>query len=529
LRRLYLVAAALALLSLVHLWDPDVWWHLATGRFIVEHHALPTTDPFSFTLTGAPWRAVDWLAELILYGAWRAGGALGLGLLTVLCAFGMLAFTAATLRELEVERAPSLATLTTLALLVQIRYSMARPMMLGAVLLCLEIWLCVRFWRRGGRAILWVPLSIAPWIAIHPTAIIGVAVTGVLLAASLAVKRERAVGAAIVFATATLVLLAIPAGRGLVATATGTEGSKWTVALTLEWARPTLGDPRLWIPAVLAALALAAGLADWRRHAFLLGLWLLAIALASRFQRNSYEALLLIAPLIGIAAQRAFARRPATIAGLVALAAVHLVVTGDRGFNRSFGPGVDERMIPTDTLDVLRAAPPGRLVHDCTLGGWLIWQRIPVYCDGRTVALYRDPDIERLFLPLYRGGAALEQVVAQYHLRYALARRDSDFERNLTRSNDWLPLAYDPEHALFVRRSDASGTDPIDEVRFDRDEAWLRGYYDAVAADPQRRARLVEQFARGAKRSPQAATLHRLLAHLDQTHPDLSKQIRDAL
>src|ERR1700752_1758187 len=101
MRRLLLVAAALALLSFVHLWDPDVWWHLATGRFIVEHHGLPHTDPFSFTMAGAPWRAVDWLAELILYGAWRLAGVWGLGLLTVACAFGMLAFIAATLQELE--------------------------------------------------------------------------------------------------------------------------------------------------------------------------------------------------------------------------------------------------------------------------------------------------------------------------------------------------------------------------------------------------------------------------------------------
>src|SRR5436189_163784 len=187
MRRLLLVAAALALHSLVHLWDPDVWWHLATGRFIVEHHTLPVTDPFSFTMSGAPWRAVDWLAELILYGAWRVGGATGLGLLTVACAFGMLAVIAATLRELEVDRAPSLG------------------------------------------------------------------------------------------------LIAIPAGRGLIATATGTEGSKWTVALTLEWARPSPSDSRLWIPALLALAALIAGLADWRRHAFLLGLWLLGVALASRF------------------------------------------------------------------------------------------------------------------------------------------------------------------------------------------------------------------------------------------------------
>jgi hypothetical protein len=168
-------------------------------------------------------------------------------------------------------------------------------------------------------------------------------------------------------------------------------------------------------------------------------------------------------------------------------------------------------------------------VHDCTLGGWLIWQRVPVYCDGRTMALYRDPDLERLFLPLYQGGPALEQVADAYAVRYGLARRDSDFERAMMRSTAWLPVAYDPEHVLFVRRAQAAGVDALDELRFDRDEAWMRSFYDPLLTDPQRRTRLVAQFARAAQRSPQASSLHLLLAYLERTHPEIAKEIKQAL
>jgi len=30
------------------LWDYDFWWHIATGRYIVENHHLPESDPFSY-------------------------------------------------------------------------------------------------------------------------------------------------------------------------------------------------------------------------------------------------------------------------------------------------------------------------------------------------------------------------------------------------------------------------------------------------------------------------------------------------
>ena len=32
----------------------DVWWHLATGKFIVEHAQVPSTDPFPFSNEQTP-------------------------------------------------------------------------------------------------------------------------------------------------------------------------------------------------------------------------------------------------------------------------------------------------------------------------------------------------------------------------------------------------------------------------------------------------------------------------------------------
>jgi len=37
------------------MWGSDLWWHIATGRWIVTHKALPLTDSWSFTRAGQPW------------------------------------------------------------------------------------------------------------------------------------------------------------------------------------------------------------------------------------------------------------------------------------------------------------------------------------------------------------------------------------------------------------------------------------------------------------------------------------------
>ena len=58
--------------------DPDLWWHLRTGQWIVETGHIPHADPFSFTRVGSPWVAHEWLSELIFYELWKFAGAAGL-------------------------------------------------------------------------------------------------------------------------------------------------------------------------------------------------------------------------------------------------------------------------------------------------------------------------------------------------------------------------------------------------------------------------------------------------------------------
>lgn len=64
--------------------DPDIWWHLRTGQWIVEHGTLPTTDPFSIYGENRPWFAYSWLFEISLYGLFRSFGESGIILYTLM-------------------------------------------------------------------------------------------------------------------------------------------------------------------------------------------------------------------------------------------------------------------------------------------------------------------------------------------------------------------------------------------------------------------------------------------------------------
>src|SRR5580693_2099493 len=42
--------------------DPDPYWQIVAGRWILANHALPQREVFSYTMAGAPWIVHEWLA-----------------------------------------------------------------------------------------------------------------------------------------------------------------------------------------------------------------------------------------------------------------------------------------------------------------------------------------------------------------------------------------------------------------------------------------------------------------------------------
>lgn len=61
-------------LSIKSFREPDLWWMLRTGQWIVENGKVVTKDVFSFTFEGVDWINVKWLFEVIIYLINRIGG-----------------------------------------------------------------------------------------------------------------------------------------------------------------------------------------------------------------------------------------------------------------------------------------------------------------------------------------------------------------------------------------------------------------------------------------------------------------------
>ena len=51
---------------LKEIYEPDVWWQIKTGNWILEHGRVPTVDVFSFTYAGEAWINVKWGSEVLM-------------------------------------------------------------------------------------------------------------------------------------------------------------------------------------------------------------------------------------------------------------------------------------------------------------------------------------------------------------------------------------------------------------------------------------------------------------------------------
>ncbi len=56
------------------IYNYDLFWHLSAGKYIFQNLALPKTDFLSWTKTGTPWMDFEWLAQVIYYLLYLAGG-----------------------------------------------------------------------------------------------------------------------------------------------------------------------------------------------------------------------------------------------------------------------------------------------------------------------------------------------------------------------------------------------------------------------------------------------------------------------
>jgi hypothetical protein len=173
--------------SLRRLDDYDTWWHLASGRWIAQHHAVPHTDVLSFTVPGNEWINLQWLYDLLLYALYSLAGPSGLVIASAACFIGTFVLLARHLAR-YVGPLASTVLLIWVAMTVNERF-LIRPEMASFPLLA-TVQLVLADGRRNPQRLRWlVPLTIV-WVNMHSLFIVGVAAIAAAIGGALVAEAS---------------------------------------------------------------------------------------------------------------------------------------------------------------------------------------------------------------------------------------------------------------------------------------------------------------------------------------------------
>lgn len=418
--------------------DGDTFSHVATGAWIIAHRAVPYADPFSHSMNGAPWVAHEWLAQVMLALAHVAAGWAGVVALTAGAA-GAAFFMLARLL-LRFMPAGVAGLLLLLAAAGVAPGMLARPHILAMPLLV--AWaggLVVA--RAEGRAPSWGLLAVmVVWANMH-----GGYMLGLLLAVPLALEagRDGAASWGRFIAAAVVAAMMTPYG---------VAGLLFPFELALM---PELGGIGEWratdfsrmqplelmlLVALYVALSRGARLPPLR---LALGLGLLHMAL----QHTRHQALvgLLVPLLIAEPLGRALAGG-ARRAGSSTVSAIGVALCMGLVIARLAMP-IALRDGPTAPVSAVRTLPSdlaGRAVlNDYGFGGYLIFERIPPFIDGR--ADMYGPGMLRRYAALSRPSrAALEDTLRTYRIGWTLLAPNNAAVELLDLMPGWCRRYADP-------------------------------------------------------------------------------------
>jgi hypothetical protein len=454
--------------------DPDIWWHLRTGQWIVEHKAVTSTDPFTSFGPSTPWMAYSWLFEVIVYELYRWLGLYGVILMRAALAFAV----AAAVHRFIVRREPRFLIATGIA---------------GAAFLCFASLMTERPWLftllffimtfdavldlRDGRATwkTWLlPLAYVLWANLHIQFVYGLFLLGLACAAPVI---DRMMGRD---------------ESGDDARTAGSRGWWKLVALTAACTAATLINPyhvRLYgVIAEYATQPLAfelvtehramefRGPVDWAVLA--IAGWA-AFALGRRTRLGAFEVLVLVSAayfsfhtrrdlwfvvLAAIAILTAGGLLPGRLTDRFALYRARVAIVagtvvfllGIIALGRGLSPAglqqaVDE-IYPAKAVQFVEEQNlPGPLFNHFDWGGYLIWRlpRLPVAIDGRT-NLQGDKRLDR-FHKTWAGESGWDADPDLVAAKLVIAQAKCPLASLLKLDGRFKPVYEDKVATVFVR------------------------------------------------------------------------------
>ena len=401
--------------------DGDVSWHIATGLWILDHRAIPTIDPFSFTWGGKPWVPIEWGSEVLYAGAYRLARYSGVAALVTAVLIALHAVV-----YLNAARWVRVALLPIVAMdFVLIPMLLARPHVLTWPLLAFWTWLMLRAREQDRAPPIYVALLMILWANLHGGYVFGLAVAAAFGLEALVDSADK--GRVI----RQWGLFGLLCAAAVFINGNGVEGVFHPLRFTQLEMLPLIDEWKPSSPAKtpfsFGVLAITLALIAWKRPRLPWVRWLLLAAMLgfALLQVRHQAMLAILAAMLlpqGFAKAEPIAPLADRTLRWIALAGAAILIT----LRAAMPLTPDEN--ETNPWKLITSVPPELrsqpVLNGYSMGGPLILSGIRPYIDGRG-DMYGD-ELVVGFSRMGKGDRAeFDKTIARWNIRWAIIPNDS--------------------------------------------------------------------------------------------------------
>ena len=444
--------------------DPDSYWQITIGQWILDHRAVPTTDLYSFTMHGQPWISTQWLSQVLFAGVYGAFGWTGPVVLTATAVASTFALLTRFLSKRLSESATLILVAVALALLLG--HLLARPHVLAMPVMVAWVGgLVVAMDRRGAPSFALLPLIVL-WANLHGGFVLGLALIAPIGIEAIFYAEKHAQKALllrwILFGLAACAAACLtPYGWESLLASRRILGLGAALAMIGEWRPADFGRAGSLELTVLIAFALVL----WRgvtlppmRIALVLGFVFMALS----HVRNA-EVLALLAPLVlakplGEQFGRATAVEPTAPRGML-LAGVAIGLTAGTILVTSlqrYAP--TEYSSPAAAVTELKKLNLARVFNDYDFGGYLISRGVPTFIDGRTELFGEKLMVDHNNASGLAEPDKLFRLLDDFNIEATLMRTQSAATKLLDHLDGWQKIYSDGIATIHLRKAGAAHT-----------------------------------------------------------------------
>ena len=483
--------------------DDDIFWHLATGRYIVETKTVPSADIFGYVTAGQQWIPFEWSWDVLNYLVYTISGFAGISILRTLVFMVMFYFLFKLLQRIKVS-IPIFIIVSTLLVFGIIDRLLPKPQIISYLFFTILLYLIIEYRNSrkvNHRFLYYIPVLFVIWTNMHMGVLLGSVILALFVISELllffipkklSTKEMQAPSKSdlkrvlLVFLLSLAALLINPFGFKTY-TYVYTHLNMRMLEQVFEWYSPFNrvfeGSIFFYVYLVFAGASLLILYYSFRKMDVFAGILILVfLVFSTRAARYSLDYMVISAPFFAISLDYLLSKlknksilayltnkRGIKIALALILLAISAAIMSDPlykflNYTRSSGFGIDNRDYPVKMFEFIKQndidKTGDRVFNSFDCGGYLIWE-LPGeknFIDSRNL----NDEIFYNYSVINEKAKGFEKKINEYDIEYIiwfysnLVNDPDEMQRTLIpyligKNDEWKLVYWDDNSFLFVK------------------------------------------------------------------------------